>query len=197
MIWKKSQYSSWSICISNRFDKAYIHFLHNELWRINSISNNQLVNKKPKARAGNRIIQRLYRFIGPIDLSVIRRKCIIMFELFTRKHWFSTPWHSFGPIHGFCAFHCPCFCCIVTKSCLTPCNTMNCSIPGFPVIYCLPEFAQTHVHWISDAIQPSYRLSPPSPLALNLSQHKGLFQWISSSLLLLSHISHVWLCVTP
>ena len=46
--------------------------------------------------------------------------------------------------------------------------------------YYLPEFAQTHVHWVSDAIQPSYPLSPPSPHALNLSQHQGLFQWVSS-----------------
>ena len=55
---------------------------------------------------------------------------------------------------------------------------MDCSTPGFPVFHSLPEFAQTHVHWVSDAIQPSHPLSPPSP-ALNLSQHQGLFQWVS------------------
>ena len=53
-------------------------------------------------------------------------------------------------------------------------------MPGFPVLY-LPEFAQTHVHRVSDAIQPSHPLSPPSPLALNLSQHQSLFQWVGSS----------------
>ena len=58
---------------------------------------------------------------------------------------------------------------------------MCCSMPGFPVLQCLPEFAQTHVHWVSDAIQPSHPLSSPSPPALNLSQHQGLFQWVSSS----------------
>ena len=54
------------------------------------------------------------------------------------------------------------------------------SMPGFPVLHCLPEVAQTHVHWLSDVIQPSYPLSSPSPPALNLSQHQGLLQWISS-----------------
>ena len=58
---------------------------------------------------------------------------------------------------------------------------MDCSTPGFPVHRQLPEFTQTHVHWVSDAIQPSHPLSFPSPPALNLSQHQGLFQWVSSS----------------
>ena len=66
-------------------------------------------------------------------------------------------------------------CCSVTRLCLILCNPMGCSTPGFPVLHCLPEFAQTHVHWINDAIQPSHPLSPPSPSALNLSQDQGLF----------------------
>ena len=65
--------------------------------------------------------------------------------------------------------------------CLTLCDPMDCSTPGFPVHHQLPELAQTHSHWISDAIQPSHPLSSPSPPAFNLSQHKGLFQWVSSS----------------
>ena len=56
---------------------------------------------------------------------------------------------------------------------------MNYSTPDFPVLYHLPEIAQTHVHWVSDTIQPSHPLSPPSSLALSLSQHQGLFQWVS------------------
>ena len=56
---------------------------------------------------------------------------------------------------------------------------MNCSMPGFPVLHYLPEFALTHVHWVSDVIQPSHPLSSPSPPAFNLSQHQGLFQWVS------------------
>ena len=73
-----------------------------------------------------------------------------------------------------------CCCCSVTELCLTPCDPMDCSTSGSPVLHYLPEFARIHVHWVSDAIQPSYPLSPSS-LAFNLSQHQGLFQWIGSS----------------
>ena len=55
------------------------------------------------------------------------------------------------------------------------------STPGFPVLHCLPEFAQSHVHWVGDAIQPSHPLSFPSLSTFNLSQHQGLFQWVGSS----------------
>jgi len=68
----------------------------------------------------------------------------------------------------------------VTQLCLTLCDPMDCSLPGFPVHHQLLELAQTHVHWIGDIIQPSHPLSTPSP-AFNLSQHQGLFQWVSSS----------------
>ena len=58
---------------------------------------------------------------------------------------------------------------------------MDCSMPGFPVLHYLPGFAQTQVHWVCEAIQPpSHPLSPPSPLALHLSQHRNLFQWVGS-----------------
>ena len=67
-------------------------------------------------------------------------------------------------------------CCSVAKLCLTLCDLMDCSTPGFPVLHCLPEFA--HVYWAGDAIQPSYPLLPPSPPALSLPQHQGLFQWV-------------------
>ena len=63
-----------------------------------------------------------------------------------------------------------------TQSCLTLCNPMNCSTPGLPVHHQHPDFTQTHVHQVGDAIQPSYFLSSPSPPAFNLSQHHGLFQ---------------------
>ena len=69
----------------------------------------------------------------------------------------------------------------VAQSCLTLCDPMNCSIPGLPVHHQLLESTQTHVHWVGDAIQPSHPLPSPSPPALNLSQHQGLFQWVSSS----------------
>ena len=64
----------------------------------------------------------------------------------------------------------------VTQSCLTLCDPMNPSTPGLPVHHQLPEFTQTHVHRVSDAIQPSHPLSSPSPPALNPSQHQSLFQ---------------------
>ena len=62
----------------------------------------------------------------------------------------------------------------VAHLCVTLCNPMDCSTPGLPVHHQLPEFTQTHVHWVGDAIQPS-------PPAINPSQHQGLFQWVSSS----------------
>ena len=69
----------------------------------------------------------------------------------------------------------------VTQSCPTLCNPMNRSMPGLPVHHQLPEFTQTHVHRVSDAIQPSHPLASPSPPAPNPSQHQSLFQWVSSS----------------
>ena len=118
-------------------------------------------------------------------------------DLSTGERWFSKygPWTSGSSItwdlarnadtplypdihsrnwgrHGFCS---------VTSSCLTLCNPMDCSTPGFPVLQHLSKLAQSYIHWVADAIQPSYPLLPPSPPALNLSQHQGLFQWISSS----------------
>ena len=67
------------------------------------------------------------------------------------------------------------------QSCLTLCNSMDSSTPGLPVHHQLLESTQTHVHWVGDAIQPSHPLTFPPPLAFYLSQHKGLFQWVSSS----------------
>ena len=91
-------------------------------------------------------------------------------------------------------------CCSVTQSCPTLCNLMDCSTPDFPVLRYLPEFAQTHAHWVSDVIKISQPLPPHSPLALNLSQHQGLFQWVNSldqvakiSELQLYHQSFQWI----
>ena len=66
------------------------------------------------------------------------------------------------------------------SACPTLCKPMDCSTPGFPVHYQLPESTQTHVHLDGDAIQPSHLLSSPSPPALNLLKNQGLFKWISS-----------------
>ena len=69
-----------------------------------------------------------------------------------------------------------CCCCLVAKSYPTLCNSMDRSTPGFPVLHCLQEFAQTHVQSVSGAIQSSHFLLPSFSPALNLSQHQGLFQ---------------------
>ena len=69
----------------------------------------------------------------------------------------------------------------VAQSCPTLCDPMDCSTPSLPVYQQLSEITQTHVHWVSDAIQPSHPLSSPSPPAFNLSQQQGLFKWVSSS----------------
>ena len=87
---------------------------------------------------------------------------------------------------------------LVTNSCPTLCNPTDCSTPGFPVCQQLPELVQTLVHWVRDAIQPSNPLSSPFPLAFSLSQHQGLFQWVSSlnqvaKVLELQHQSFQWI----
>ena len=69
----------------------------------------------------------------------------------------------------------------VVQSCPTLCDPMNCSMPGLPVHHQLLEFTQTHVHWVSGAIQPSHPLSSVLLLPPNRSQHQSLFQWVNSS----------------
>ena len=68
----------------------------------------------------------------------------------------------------------------VAQSCPTLCDSMDCSMPGFPIHHQLPELAQIDVHQVGDAIQPSHPLLSPSPPTCSLSQHQGLFQWVSS-----------------
>ena len=63
----------------------------------------------------------------------------------------------------------------------TLCNLMDCSMPGLPVYHQLPEFTQTHVHWVGNAIQTSHPLLSPSPPTFNLFQHQSLFKWVNSS----------------
>ena len=88
--------------------------------------------------------------------------------------WLTTV--GFPPPYLSCFDSCLMPYCSVTQSCPTLCSPMDCSMPGFPVLRYLPEFALTHVHWVSDAIQPSHPLSPSSPLALNLwGQVSGSF----------------------
>ena len=67
----------------------------------------------------------------------------------------------------------------VAQSCPTLCDPMDCSMPSLPVHHQLLELTQTHAHWVGDAIQPSHPLLSPSPPTFNLSQHQGLFKWVS------------------
>ena len=92
------------------------------------------------------------------------------------------------------------YCCSVTQSCPNLCGPMDCSMPGFPVLQHLLELAQTHIHWVHNAIQPYCPLLSPSPPIFSLSQHQGLFQWASSSHqmakvleLQLLHLSFQWI----
>ena len=71
---------------------------------------------------------------------------------------------------------------------------MNHSTTGLPVHQQLPEFTQTHIHWVSDAIQPSHPLSSPSPLAPNPSQHQGLFQWVNVTITLILASFNYFIC---
>ena len=96
-----------------------------------------------------------------------------------------SPWVS-APAPGCQAQSCSstlpisCCCSSVAQSCLTLYYPTNCSMPGLPVLHYLTEFTQTHVHWVDDAIQPFHPPLPPCPLALNLSQPQGLFQWVKT-----------------
>ena len=89
----------------------------------------------------------------------------------------------------------------VAQSCPTICDPMNRSMPGLPVHHQFLESTQTYVHWVSDAIQSSHPPSSPSPPALNLSQHHGLFKWVSSShqvaIVLEFHLKHQSFQRTP
>ena len=104
---------------------------------------------------------------------VCKSKNVLLFQGCIIFHW------KYGPhvIHSSVNRHFS----SVVQSCLTLCNPRNRSKTGLPVHHQLPEFTQTHVHWVSDAIQTSYPLSPPSPSTFNLSQHQGLFNWVISS----------------
>ena len=90
--------------------------------------------------------------------------------------------HAVPSLHlswPFFSVFCVLCCCSVTKSCPNLCDRTDCSMPGFSVAHHLVEFAQAHVHWIGDAIQPSHLLLPSSPSAFSVSQYRGLFQWVS------------------
>ena len=128
----------------------------------------------------------------PAVTTVSRGVCFLLYPSMNFPIWRS----FFVP----CTWRVPVQFSSVAQSCPTLCSPMNCSMPGFPVYYQLPELAQTHVHWVGHTIQSSHPLSSPFPPAFNLSQHQGLFQWVSSSHqvakvleFLLQHQSFQWI----
>ena len=125
-----------------------------------------------------------------IQSSVISSPlCLVLLfqQLYFSSNWFFAIVSYFGFIASYSYFISSCSCFIdtfthlspqvssVAQSCMTLCDVVVCTMPGFPVQHQLPELAQTHVHQVSEAIQPSHPLSSPSPPAFNLSQHQNLF----------------------
>ena len=103
---------------------------------------------------------------SPTGLVNVNSPSVQLLKLFLWE--IATWWQHFFMCH-----------CSVAQSCPALCNPTDYSMPGLLVPHHLPEFAQVHVHWISDAIQPSHPMLCSSPSPFNLSQHQGLFQWVS------------------
>ena len=101
-----------------------------------------------------------------LEYEFLPNEAISLWNVMRSLHWFSISSFQFSS---------------VAQLCPILCDPMNCSTPVLPVHHQLPEFTQTHVHRVGDAIQPSHPLSSPSPPAPNPSQHQGLFQCVNSS----------------
>ena len=144
-----------------------------------------------RSHCGARWLKQKRRFSGSITARLpfrearpLRRDCIkgIGLRLEYRErcsetgcHWFFSFFPPPKDLHMYSSQFSS-----VVQLCLTLCKPMDCSMPGFPVHHQLLELAHTHVHQVGDAIQPFHPLSSLSPPAFNLSQHQGLFQWVSS-----------------
>ena len=119
-----------------------------------------------------KLIQPLWRtvcrFLKKIGIKLPYDPAIPLLDIYPEKNH-SSKRHMYPNIHSVQFSS-------VTQSCLPLCNPMDCSTPGFPVHHNLPEFTETHVYRVSDAIQPSHPLLSPSPPAPNPSQHQSLFQ---------------------
>ena len=127
----------------------------------------------------------------PIFQMIINLQCCVSF--WCTAKWFNCVcvcvyiyilFHSTAKWFSLYICVCVCVCVqfsLVTQLCPTVCNSMDCIMLGLWVHHQCPEFTETHVHWVGDAIHASHPLSSPSPPTLHLSQHQGLFQWVSSS----------------
>ena len=131
----------------------------------------------------NKLWKTLQEMGTPDHLTCLLRNLYVGQEATVRTGYGTTDWFQIGKGVHQCCILSPCLFNLyeksissVAQSCPTSCNLMNCSMPGFHVHHQLPELAQTQVHRVGDAIQPSHPLSSPSVPALDLSQHQGLFQ---------------------
>ena len=118
----------------------------------------------------------VWRFLKKLQIVLSYDPAIPLLDIYP-KYLKAGSWRDFGRLKAFSSVQLS----SVTQSCPTPCDPMNRSMPGLPVHHQLPEFTQTHVHQVGDAIQPSHPLTSPSPPAPNPSQHQSLFQWVNSS----------------
>ena len=107
--------------------------------------------------------------------------CVLLIPVYCAEQIIFHPQHSAPGLLPFCLHSFSYSSVQFSHSVVSDSDPMDCSTPGPPVQHQLPESTQTHVHWVSDAIKPSHPLSSPSPPAFNLSQHQGLFRWVSSS----------------
>ena len=158
---------------SNTFSLCYMQILStqcNEVWSMSAIIKTD-VSITPKVPFQPLSIDPHPSWAATVLI------CVIKTLLFLNFH---TEWTESVCVSGFfllvvLEIHSRCQFSSVAQSCLTLCNPMDCSMPGFPVHHQFPELAHTHVHWVGDAIQPSHPLSFSSPPVFNLSQHRGLF----------------------
>ena len=111
---------------------------------------------------------------NPAVVMLLKQSQVLPTSIFLTWRKRATTWAHLHPLFHSVQFS------SVTQSCLTLSHPMDCNTPGLPVHHQLPEFTQTHVHWVGDAIQPSHPLLSPSPPTTDLSQNQGLFKWVSS-----------------
>ena len=139
--------------------KLKLQYFGHLMWRTESLEKTLMLGKiDGRRRRGWQRMRWLDGITGSTDMSLSK-----LWEMMKDKEaWHATVSVQFSS---------------VTQSCPTLCDPMNHSTPGLPVHHQLPEFTQTHVHRVFDAIQPSHPRSSPSPPDPNPSQHQGLFQW--------------------